>query len=782
MEARRPVSARGETGPRQEFRPRAVFKLHDWVDVPYEDGVQKLLAERYGAGPLEDILDGLAFERLHTALGADEMARLVELAMERDPNYEGHRFDLWFSVDAPSGVRSEELVKRLLAWEIVESARPDAPAIDPVVNATDDPRSPNQGYLNPAPDGIDAEFAWTVIGGAGAGQRFVDLEQGWTLNHEDLNAHGATLLFGTLQDGSRPHGTSVLGEVCAVDNSLGCVGIVPEIDSVDVTSHSGSLANVAGAIIGALPSLEPGNVLLLEVQTVTPAAPVFGAPIELLDDAFEAIRLATALGVTVVEAGGNGSNDLDVVTNFAGDQVLNPASADFRDSGAIVVGAASSTAPHTRMNFSSFGPRVDCYAWGENVNTTSSNSAGAQDLYTTTFSGTSSASPIITGAALAVQGVATAGGGPPLSPGQLRALLSDPATGTASNNPVADEIGVMPDLRAIIEDVLDVGFADVYIRDNTTDVGEPHAGPISASPDVILRPTSVADPQMAYGEGSGTEGSMTLGYEATAGQDNFVYTRVRNRGATPTGTTTIDVYWSQVAMLVTPDMWTLVGSATLPTVPAGNVLTVADEIVWDQAEVPGTGHYCFVAVVSTANDPAPPLANLVNFDNFRAFIRNNNNSTWRNFNVVPSSGPSADPSVAMPFLAVGALDRTLRMGIEIIPQLPEGAKLVLEAPDFFFDRSGHRGFGKPTEDGLVQVPLRPSGRQRLGVFAFPRAYKQPMRLIAELPKHARKQTGYQVTARQFLVDPEEELGRVTWYLAAPDFFKRREAQERCLFG
>jgi hypothetical protein len=136
----------------------------------------------------------------------------------------------------------------------------------------------------------------------------------------------------------------------------------------------------------------------------------------------------------------------------------------------------------------------------------------------------------------------------------------------------------------------------------------------------------------------------------------------------------------------------------------------------------------------------------------------------------------------MPFLAVGALDRTLRMGIEIIPQLPEGAKLVLEAPDFFFDRSGYRGVGKPTQDGLVQVPLRPSGRQRLGVFAFPRKYKQPMRLIAELPKHARSQTGYQVTARQFLVDPEEELGRVTWYLAAPDFFKRRDAQERCLFG
>jgi len=768
-------------GNRQEFRPRAVFKLFDWVEVPYEDGVQRNLVDRYGPGSLEDVLDQINFERLYSSLSVPELGRLVNMAMEQDSTYQGHRFDRWFTVDAPRGMRSEELVKRLLSWEIVESARPDAPAVDPIVNAADDPRSANQGYLNPAPEGIDAEFAWTIAGGAGAGQRFVDLEQGWTLNHEDLNALGATLLFGVLQNGSRSHGTAVLGEVCAVDNTLGCVGIVPEIAGANVTSHSGSLANVANAIIAALPSLNSGNVLLLEVQTVTPAAPVFGAPIELLDDVFEAIRLASALGIVVVEAGGNGANDLDLVTNFAGRQVLNPASVDFRDSGAIIVGAATSAAPHQRMGFSSFGPRVNCYAWGENVNTTSSNSGGSTTLYTTTFNGTSSASPIITGAALAVQGVVTAAGGPPLSPRQLRDVLSNPATGTASNNPATDEIGVMPNLRAIIENFLDVGIPDVYIRDNATDTGTPHTGPISTSPDVILRPTSIPNPQLAYGEGSGTEGSMTLGYEAIAGQDNFIYTRVRNRGSVAAGATTITVYWSQVAMLVTPNLWNLVGSMTLPSVPAGNLLTVANEIVWNQADIPGTGHYCFIAVISTANDPAPPLANLVNFDNFRAFIRNNNNATWRNFNVIPSTGPSADPVVEMRFLAVGALDRALDMAIEIMPNLPEGAKLLLEAPDFFFEKGRHM-FGQPTKGNLIQVPLRPSGRQLLGIFRFPKGLKQEMRLLVELTEDSRKQTGYQVTARQLLVDPEEELGRVTWYLASPDFFENRKRQENCLFG
>ncbi|MBE9550188.1 MAG: hypothetical protein IMF09_12355 [Proteobacteria bacterium] len=75
---------------------------------------------------------------------------------------------------------------------------------------------------------------------------------------------------------------------------------------MNVSSHSGSLANVPDAIVAAIATMDFGQVLLLEVQTVAPAAPVFGAPVELIDESFEAIRLASALGIIVVEAGGNG--------------------------------------------------------------------------------------------------------------------------------------------------------------------------------------------------------------------------------------------------------------------------------------------------------------------------------------------------------------------------------------------------------------------------------------------------------------------------------------------
>ena len=84
--------------------------------------------------------------------------------------------------------------------------------------------------------------------------------------------------------------------------------------------------------------------------------------------------------------------DLDTWT-FMGATILNRTSAAFRDSGAIMVGAALSPLPHDRANFSNFGTRIDCYGWGENVT-----SAGYGDLtpvrtpdnstYTAVFSGT----------------------------------------------------------------------------------------------------------------------------------------------------------------------------------------------------------------------------------------------------------------------------------------------------------------------------------------------------------------------------------------------------------
>ena len=759
------------------MRPRVVVRFRDGVRLPERADIGEQI-EKMGVGPwhkLEAEFPGLKLSPVFTQLKGGELQELLRRAMNSDSTYKPADFGVFYYVDAPPETDLVALVKALLRWNSVREAYIDQAGPDPFVNSADDPRSVNQGYLDPAPDGIDAEYAWTFVGGDGAGQRFIDMEQGWTLDHEDLVAHGATLLHGTLADSSRGHGTSVLGEICATDNSIGCVGIVPNVASVNVVSFYGSTR--PNAILAAITNLEFGDVLLLEAQVWLNGTSLLG-PIEAYDAEYEAIRLATALGIIVVEAGGNGTNngsapplEMDTYTTLSGHAILNrdPANPDFRDSGAIIVTAASSMAPHTRLVYAPHGRRIDCYAWGQNINTLSSNDLGSTSAYSTTFGGTSGASPIITGAALAVQGRAEAQLTFRFSPRQMRAILSDPATGTAPAATETTQIGVMPDLQEIFDHAFNAA-PDVYLRDFVGDTGEPHMGAISASPDVILRPTAAADPQAAFGAGSGTENDNTLGSTAETGHDNYIYVRVLNQGASPAIDVEATVYWSPVASLITPDLWTLVGSTVLPNVPIAEQLTVSNAITWPQAALPGEGHYCFVAMVGNAADPAPGPADFLDWDNFRHFIRENNNVTWRNFNVEGSDPDTADPTVpkgfkALRFLAPGAPDKARNMALEFIAKLPEGAKAMVEMPVGLFELfHGRHQLGKVSMDakrGAAILPVNPHGRTRFGEVAFAAKSRSALRLLVHIPEKDRKRT-YQVAVRQ--IWEGEEVGRVTWQL------------------
>lgn len=748
--------------------PRLIVRFDD--DLPFEKVREPtdLLAsgdplrwrsftERHG---------GVRLTRSMKKIASTELQALQKRAVDRDPTYKPANFEAFFDLTVEKAASLDELAKELRGWPGVRSVDIEIIGPDPLVFPNNDPRFANQGYLTAAPNGINAPVAWALPGGDGQGQRFADVERGWTVNHEDLVAHGATLVNGAILDTSRSHGTSVLGEICAVDNTLGCVGIAPNVASVIVSSYNAS--TIPDAIIAAVQNLAFGDTILLEIQTAaqfTPMGdPTYG-PIETVDLNFEAIRLASALGMIVVEAGGNGTNngglpalDLDAYSK-SGVQILNPASPDFRDSGAIIVAAATSAAPHTRMPWSTFGARIDCYAWGENVNTTSSNSGGATDLYTGTFSGTSSASPIVVGAALCVQGAFEASTGSRLSPGRMRNLLSDPAINTLPSAGEATAMGVMPNLGGIIG-ALGM-LPDIYIRDFVGDAGEPHVGAISASPDIILRKTTVADAQAAFGQGSGTENLATLGYEAEAGQDNFIYVRALNQGGGAAAGASATIYWSEVATLVTPDNWHLVGTVPLPNLPTGEALVCADALTWPAAQIPATGHYCFVGLLDHPQDPAPPLADFQDFNNFRAFIRNNNNVTWRNFNVVDLDPSVPEPQV-LPFVVAGWPNQRLEMAVEMALKLPAGAEVLLEAPIRYL-REMQLGLELVNIDHRRQratARLPASGRVRLGAGGIPAKARYQMQLHVTLPKGDARELG-QIFVRQ-LYKGEEEVGRVTW--------------------
>ena len=295
----------------------------------------------------------------------------------------------------------------------------------------DEERLRRQSYLRRAPRGVGAWHAWQLTGGNGAGVKFIDVERGWTLDHDDLIAKRVRRLHGRITDSHRWHGTAVLGVVCAGGLKTRCIGIAPGVTSVGVVAHCGSLPSAARAIVVATSRLGFGDVLLVEGE-------IGGRlPVETNRACFEAIRAATEAGIVVVEPAGNGGVDLDRVRGMA------------RDSGAILVGAGSSSRRHRRLPFSNHGRRVDCFAWGEMVYTAISDEHGATDEYTEAFHGTSSAAAIVAGVSLCVQGMALAAHGSPYSPHELRDIFKDPANGTRSIRPGKDRIGAMPDLGSI---------------------------------------------------------------------------------------------------------------------------------------------------------------------------------------------------------------------------------------------------------------------------------------------------------------------------------------------
>ncbi len=778
-----PVRIPDEDRPGQQEGNRPgfiVIRLAEVADIAALDDADTLaeVAKALELSTLAGLLDEFDLgdgRRLVTAVSSKEL-REMETAARQSPFPPLHSLLSYWVVDARKhGGREDEIAKRLQAAPGVDRAYPQEAGDDPAVNPANDPYNAQQGYLDAAPTGIDARWAWTQTAGCGDGMGVVDVERGWRLGHEDFASKSPTLLNGDNRPGSQNHGTAVLGEMIADDNMVGVVGIANAAAVVHASSYYDAATNTSSdytnAIVAAINALNAGDCIILEIQST---GAIFGAPVEIFDDAFDATRLASALGRIVFEAAGNGNNDLDTLM-VGGLNILNPASADFRDSGAIICGAAVDTVPHERASFSSFGARVNCYGWGQNVVTAGYGDldagSGPDDEYTATFNGTSSATPIVTGAGMVVQAMHEDTTGARLSPSQMRLVLSNPATGTAQGGTVAGNIGVMPDLRAILEGNLGLA-ADVYLRDNVGDDGTvPSSGGVSASPDVIVRPVAVADPQAAFGEGSGTENANNLGFEVEAGQDNFVYVRMRNRGAQTANNVTAQVFWSEVSTLVTPNMWNPIGTTNPITVPDDDSLVVADGLTWAEADIPAEGHYCFIAILDHAADPAPVLP--ASFPSFSAFIRDNNNVAWRNFNVIDDiDDPSGDPSV-QDFLIANFPDQERRAFEFVIDRrIPRDVKISLDVPAqiakaFCGELDLKCTFSKDRQRAQIALPTA----KRLvvpKVLLGANAQLKCRFIVEGLSKAGRP--GNSLSIGQF--HEGQELGRVTW-----QWTKKRDPKE-----
>jgi subtilisin family serine protease len=376
----------------------------------------------------------------------------------------------------------EDIQQKLLDVDAVETAYIKPPADVPTLNAMQPSGtlpplvtpdfSDRQKYLGPAPVGVDARFAWTRPGGTGKGVHIIDLEWGWRFTHECLQ-QSCGLVAGALAPDDN-HGTAVLGELTATANGFGVTGICPGARSSTVSfPDSYSQASYSEAIRIAADRAKRGDILLLEVHRPGPNANGVDQhgfiPIEWWPDEFAIIGYAVDKGLIVVEAGGNGAQDLDdPVYNrrmqYFPDEWLNPFNVANPSSGAVIVGAGAPPVDthgrdhgpdRSRLDFSNYGARVDAQGWGREVTTTGyGDLQGGWDRnqwYTDQFSGTSSAAPIVAGALACIQGMLQAQGRSPLNSYDAIELLR--ATGSpqddAQGRPRTQRIGNRPDIRAM---------------------------------------------------------------------------------------------------------------------------------------------------------------------------------------------------------------------------------------------------------------------------------------------------------------------------------------------
>lgn len=317
---------------------------------------------------------------------------------------------------------------------------------------------------------------------------------------------------------------------------------------------------------------------------------------------------------------------------------------------------------------------------------------------------------------------------------------------------------------------------DLYMRDNLSDDGDiPSAGGLAQSPDIFVLHTQYTQQQAQnnYGDDSGYENAV-LPTSVDGSQDNYVYVRVKNRGAVDASDVNVTVYFTEPSALPTPDEWTKVNDAdptvTIAAVPTGEELICSGGVAW--TNYPYTGHYCFIGAVDYPGDEAPSLDGVETLG-FSDFIREHNNITWRNFNVVGNDPPPPPPDapsgfVILPFMFHGA-ERKKRMQLEIVERLPVGSRSMMEVPvDIlqFIKGRERTPFKADLKHKVAWMKLLTSGKKLAPEVVLPAKYKARLRLFVDIPKQYRTRK-HIVYVRQLYKG--KEIGRISWLLVPKEY-------------
>lgn len=292
--------------------------------------------------------------------------------------------------------------------------------------------------------GIYVDYAWEM-GITGQGVSFADIEWGWDYEHEEFVNQNCFEVIPTLNHDYDKHGTACLGEMYAADDGSGVKGGVYGADAFYGYSEI-TEAGRTGAILAAMDSLEAGDVIVYEMQAAGQYSNHY-CPADFKKPVWDVTKQVSDAGIIVVAAAGNGKQNLD--WPFYEEYMARG------DNGSIIVGAAERVG-RKKASFTTFGSRVNLIGYGDwSIYTTGYGdllNEGPHADYTKTFSGTSSSTPIVASAVIAVQSFSKKHIGKTLTPIEMRDLLIETGTpsgeGWTKNTP-------LPNVKAAIEKLIE---------------------------------------------------------------------------------------------------------------------------------------------------------------------------------------------------------------------------------------------------------------------------------------------------------------------------------------
>ncbi len=276
---------------------------------------------------------------------------------------------------------------------------------------------------------------------AGLGVRVAFLAPGYQHGHPDYR-HAPITDLRPPDRNDRGLGTWTIGVLCAQPIHAGLVGVCPRAELLFVRPWTeqgaeGAIHSTADAIDVACTKLHPGDVLLLAHTGLALPAEADGAT-------FDAIRVAVARGIHVVQSAGDAAVDLDDPEHGG------LFDRSVRDSGAILATGYMRhplpPPPQSTRIWGASGTRIDLHAPAPIYTTKPS---GTHRHLVQWFQGATAAATQIAGVVALVSAAEQQRSGAPVPPLQLRALLR--STGTPARIDTDRPIGgTQPNVEALL--------------------------------------------------------------------------------------------------------------------------------------------------------------------------------------------------------------------------------------------------------------------------------------------------------------------------------------------